>query len=186
MLISSNFGHSFDCETLLISTEINKDDRGEFSRIYDLKTIQTKLPNFELKQVSFSKSLKSNTRRGLHVQINPSIEIKIVRVLEGQLVDVIIDMRKNSDTFAKWAMYSLNDFDGNSLIVPAGFAHGIQTLSDNTIVAYGMNTEFDPTRDAAIQSDDPFLDIPWPCQPAVISRKDKNADLVKDFISKLI
>ena len=171
---------------LVFKNSVNLDSRGEFSRIFDLENIRNVFKDFNLEQVSFSRSLRKNTRRGMHVQINPSEEIKLVRVLKGSLIDVIIDTNLESKNFGQWAMFRLDALTGEGLIVPSGFAHGIHTLETETIVAYGMNIRYDPLRDKAIYSDDLDLNIPWGYPIEEISVKDRTALNWKEFKKLLL
>ena len=160
---------------LIFGCAVNLDNRGEFSRVFDIEEIKKVANDFSLEQVSFSRSFKKNTRRGMHVQVNPSEEIKLVRVLKGSLIDVIIDTNLDSINFGEWAMFHLDAKVGDGLIVPSGFAHGIHTLEDETVVAYGMNVKYDSRRDKAISSSDLELNIPWGHPIHVISEKDRDA-----------
>jgi dTDP-4-dehydrorhamnose 3,5-epimerase len=173
-------------KNLVFGCAVNLDSRGEFSRVFDIEEIQKVVSDFSLEQVSFSRSFQKNTRRGMHVQIKPSEEIKVVRVLKGSLIDVIIDTNLDSINFGKWAMFYLDAKIGDGLIVPSGFAHGIHTLEDETVVAYGMNVKYDPQRDTAISSSDLDLNIPWGHPIHVISEKDRTALNWKAFKGLLL
>jgi dTDP-4-dehydrorhamnose 3,5-epimerase len=171
---------------LVFGCAVNLDNRGEFSRVFDIEEIKKVVCDFSLEQVSFSRSFKKNTRRGMHVQVKPSEEIKVVRVLKGSLIDVIIDTNSDSMNFGEWAMFHLDAKIGDGLIVPSGFAHGIHTLEDETVVAYGMNVKFDSRRDKAISSSDLDLNIPWGHPIHVISEKDRNALSWNEFKKLLL
>ena len=162
----------------------NLDDRGEFTRIFDTTQLSRRLNReIKLNQVSFSYNYCKYTRRGLHLRKLPEHETKFVRILRGSVLDVILDCRKESDSFGSWAIFELKASDGDGIIVPGGFAHGIQTLENDTIVGYGMEIPFDPKKDLAINTDDIELKIPWGQNYTAISEKDRHAQSWAEFNS---
>ena len=154
----------------------NQDDRGEFTRIFDT-TYLTDLLNrkVEFTQISMSFNTSKGTRRGLHIRRLPEVEYKFVRAIKGSFIDVILDCRPDSKSFGSWAMFELNARDGTGIVVPGGFAHGIQTLENDTTIVYGMEIEFSAQADIAINSNDSDLGIRWRRDAVCISEKDKNA-----------
>ena len=164
----------------------NFDERGEFTRIFDVRKMSEKLNrNISLSQVSFSRNTQKFTRRGLHVRKWPEEEHKYVRVLTGSILDLILDCRPNSSSFGSWAILELKASNGDGLYVPAGFAHGIQTLEPETILAYGMEIPYDPTKDIAVDSLDLDLKINWGAKHSVMSKKDSSALSWKQFINQI-
>jgi dTDP-4-dehydrorhamnose 3,5-epimerase len=164
----------------------NLDNRGEFTRIFDANQLsQIVNKDVNLNQVSFSYNHNKFTRRGLHVRNLAENEIKFVRILKGSVLDLILDCRVTSDSFGSWILFEIHASSGDGIIVPGGFAHGIQTLENDTIVCYGMEIPFDPKKDLAINSDDLDLKIPWGHNYSAISPKDKNAQSWQEFTSKL-
>jgi dTDP-4-dehydrorhamnose 3,5-epimerase len=169
----------------LFSNNPNLDNRGEFTRIFDVQQLaQIVNRNIQLNQVSFSYNYKKFTRRGLHVRNSTEDETKFVRILKGSVLDLILDCRVGSNSFGSWALFELHASSGDGIIVPGGFAHGIQTLENDTIVCYGMEIPFDPKKDLAINTDDLELKIPWGNKYSTISIKDKNAQSWQEFASK--
>ena len=161
----------------LITFEPHHDHRGFFTRTFCKKTL-TKyglISNF--KQDSLSFNAKQGTVRGLHYQ-NPQAETKIIQCLEGEIFDVIVDLRKGSATFGKWTSIILNKNKLQALYIPAGFAHGFQTLQDNTLLHYKISEDYLAGAAQGIRWDDPILDIPWPLKETItISERDRSFPL---------
>lgn len=166
-------------EVILIEPQIFVDERGFFIESYK----KTDFLNFGIKdefiQDNHSKSLK-NVLRGLHYQVNPKSQSKIVRCIQGEILDIAVDIRKSSNTFGKWVGTILNSENKNQLYVPKGFAHGFLVLSDTAEIVYKTSEEYSPENDAGIRWNDPEIDINWNCNNPIISEKDKNLPLLKD------
>jgi dTDP-4-dehydrorhamnose 3,5-epimerase len=111
--------------------------------------------------------------RGLHYQINPYEEIKMVRCIQGAIFNVIIDLRPTSDTFCQWYAVELSSDNGLMLIVPEGFANGFQTLADDTEVIYPVTQFYSPEHERGVRWNDPLFNIKWPLLDPIISEKDK-------------
>lgn len=157
----------------VIELEKLGDDRGFFTRTWDKKIFQERGLNSDLAQMSFSYSKRKGTLRGMHFQVNPFEETKIVRCLRGKIFDVIIDLREKSETYKEWISFELDDENRKMVYIPEGFAHGFQTLEDNTEVFYQMSNWFSPEHAKGIRWDDKEFDIKWPIQNVIISDKDK-------------
>ena len=167
----------------MIRTPTFLDSRGEFSRIYDVSFLRKDFPNFcEVAQISFSRSLRRGTFRGLHVQSFPSLEMKAIRVVSGSIIDYIVDVNQDSSTFGLVTQIELSEIDPFTVIIPAGHAHGIYTTSDNTIVSYVMNVPYDSTRDIAINYQSSNIQLNLPGEVSVISDKDRDAPLLEDVL----
>src|SRR5581483_12346813 len=125
-------------------------------------------------QESISFNEHVGTRRGLHYQAPPAWESKLVRCTSGAAFDVVVDVRPGSDSFGRWISAELSAKNGLSIFIPAGFAHGFQTLEDGTELLYLMSEFYDPDAQRGIRSDDPELNIGWPtvAEP-VISERDR-------------
>jgi dTDP-4-dehydrorhamnose 3,5-epimerase len=129
--------------------------------------------NSKLSQCSISFNKKAGTLRGMHYQTEPYQEAKVVRCTKGKIFDVIIDLRKNSKTRMNWFGVELSSQNYKMLYIPEGFAHGFQTLEDNTEVFYQMSQEYMPEYASGKLWSDPVFSISWPIKPPIISEKDK-------------
>ena len=162
-------------DAYIIDIEKHEDERGFFARIFCEREFTEKRLNAKHAQSSISFNQKSGTLRGMHFQIPPFSEIKLVRCIRGAIFDVVIDLRKNSDTFAKWISVELTQENRKTLYIPKGFAHGFLTLKDNTEVFYQMSEYYRPEAARGIRFNDPAFDIKWPIHDKpLISEKDKN------------
>jgi dTDP-4-dehydrorhamnose 3,5-epimerase len=156
----------------LIEREDREDERGFFARTYCREEFSRKSLIFELKQCNLSQSHKKGTLRGMHYQKAPYGEIKLVSCLKGAIFDCIVDIRKDSPTYLRHLGVELPAF-GPMLYVPKGFAHGFQTLEDDTLVEYKVSACYMPEAEAGLRWNDPKLGIDWPdCDKRIISAKD--------------
>lgn len=132
-----------------------------------------------------SSSIKAGTLRGLHFQSPPASQGKLVSVLQGRVLDVVVDVRRESPTYAKHVAIELSSESGHQLYVPVGFAHGFVTLVDHTVVMYKVTHYYAPTLEGGIRWDDPQIAVTWPFRNADIltSEKDRRLPFVKDFVS---
>ena len=166
----------------IIELEKLEDERGFFTRIWDKKKIQDKGLDSDLVQMSFSFTKKKGTLRGMHFQKKPFEETKLVRCTRGKIFDVIIDLRPESNTYKKWIGVELKSDDLKMLYIPEGFAHGFQTLEDDTEVFYQMSNWFSPEHVRGIRWNDKEFDIKWPIKCSIISKKDTAyEDFTKNF-----
>ena len=156
----------------IIELEKLEDERGFFTRIWDKKKIQDKGLDSDLVQMSFSFTKKKGTLRGMHFQKKPFEETKLVRCTRGKIFDVIIDLRPESNTYKKWIGVKLKSDDLKMLYIPEGFAHGFQTLEDDTEVFYQMSNWFSPEYAQGIRWNDEEFNIEWPIKNPIISKKD--------------
>ncbi|WP_299290898.1 dTDP-4-dehydrorhamnose 3,5-epimerase [Nitrosopumilus sp.] len=160
----------------IIEIEKILDDRGFFARTLDLEKNEELGIESNIVQSSISYNVKKGTLRGMHFQIKPFEEAKFVRCTKGKIFDVIIDLRENSSTFQKWISVELSDENHRILYVPKGFAHGFQTLVDNTEVFYEITQVFNPEYARGLRYDNKEIGIEWPLNVSVISEKDANYD----------
>ena len=166
----------------IIELEKLEDERGFFTRIWDKKKMQDKGLYSDLVQMSFSFTKKKGTLRGMHFQKKPFEETKLVRCTRGKIFDVIIDLRPESNTYKKWIGVELKSDDLKILYIPEGFAHGFQTLEDDTEVFYQMSNWFSPEHVRGIRWNDKEFDIKWPIKCSIISKKDTTyEDFTKNF-----
>ncbi len=157
----------------IIEIEKHQDSRGFFARSWDKNEFKLKDLNSNLTQCNISFNHKKGTLRGMHYQTQPYQEAKLIRCTRGSLFDVIIDLRNNSKSFKKWSSFELNEKNHKMLYIPEGFAHGFQTLEDNTEVFYQMTQNFMPNYDFGIRWDDTQFNIKWPTKNSIMSDKDK-------------
>lgn len=150
------------------------DHRGFFARSWCQQEFSDRSLNPNLVQCNISFNLKKGTLRGMHYQTAPHEEAKLVRCTQGKIYDVIVDLRPNSDTFKNWIAVELSATNHQMLYIPEGFAHGFQTLEDNTEVFYQMAELFHPESAKGIRWDDPVLSIDWLLtEDLIISAKDQ-------------
>jgi dTDP-4-dehydrorhamnose 3,5-epimerase len=158
----------------IIDLEQRQDDRGFFARTWCAKEMAAHGLATNLAQANMSLSRKRGTLRGMHFQIAPHQEDKIVRCTRGALHDVIIDLRLESATFKQWIGVDLTVDNYRSLYVPKGFGHGFVTLTDDTEAAYFVSEFYAPGAEGGVRYNDPAFDIHWPAAMQVISEKDAN------------
>jgi len=156
----------------IVELEKIEDERGFFSRSWDKKKFQELNLNPSLVQCNVSFNKLKGTLRGMHFQAQPYEEARLVRCTRGSIFDVIIDLRKKSNTFKRWLGIELSEHNYNMLYVPEGFAHGFQTLEDNTEVFYQMSEEYMPEYTRGVKWNDESFQIKWPIKPTVVSQKD--------------
>lgn len=158
---------------LITLNQIN-DERGSFTRSFCKKTFEQHQLFSDFVQHNISCNQYQGTLRGLHYQAPPHEEVKIVSCRRGAIFDVIVDIRKNSSTFGQWMHVELSEHNHQMLYIPAGFAHGFQTLCDHTEVNYLMGNYYCTEAAQGIRWDDPQLNIPWPTANVIISERDQN------------
>ncbi|QKT02479.1 dTDP-4-dehydrorhamnose 3,5-epimerase [Ectothiorhodospiraceae bacterium 2226] len=156
----------------LIKPEKLSDKRGFFARTWCQREMEEKGLVARLVQANISYNATRGTLRGMHYQIAPYEETKLVRCTRGAIYDVIIDLREDSPTFRQWFGVDLTAENSHMLYVPEGFAHGYQTLQDDTEVAYQVSEFFTPNSERGIHYQDPAFAVEWPLEVSVISEKD--------------
>lgn len=161
----------------LIELEKNSDERGFFARSFCKKEFQRYGIDFNIAQSNISFNKNKGILRGMHYQIPPHEEAKLVSCTKGAIYDVIIDLRLDSPTYCKWIAIELSAQNYVSFYIPKGFAHGFQALSDDTVVLYQMSEFYHPESARGIRWDDPLFSIEWPSNNQVISAKDKTYPL---------
>lgn len=150
-----------------------EDRRGFFARAWCQKEFEEHGLTARIAQVNVSYNKKRGTLRGMHYQVSPFEETKLVRCTRGGIYDVIIDLRPGSPTFMQWTGVELTEDNHRMFFVPEGFAHGFQTLSDETEVTYQVSQFYAPGAERGIRFDDPAFAIDWPLEVQVISDKDQ-------------
>ncbi len=174
-----------------IDLEKRGDDRGFFARLFCEREFDAAGLESHFVQINNSASAHRGTLRGLHFQLPPASEVKIVRCIRGALYDVIVDLRPSSPTFKKWFGAELTAENRRMMYVPQGFAHGFITLADETEAFYLVSAFYSPEQERGLRFDDPAIGIDWPLQPVEMSEKDRGwpdldfsfhgLDLMKDF-----
>ena len=157
-----------------------QDDRGWFARTFCKEEFRAVAPDLEWVQINHSFTLRSGTVRGMHFQPPPHQEAKLVRCVAGAVWDVIVDLRRGSPTFLQWFGVELSAANRNMIFVPERFAHGFQTLADNTELLYHHTHAYTPGAEGGLRHDDPRLAIRWPLPPAGLSARDLGHPLVSD------
>ena len=158
----------------IVDLELHKDERGFFGRTWCQKEFKERGLNPNLVQCNISYNAKRGTLRGMHYQAAPYQEAKLVRCISGKIYDAVIDLRPDSITFKKWLAFILAGNSYRAIYIPEGFAHGFQTLKDNTEVFYQMSEFFHPEAARGVRWNDPEFHIEWPIETIIISEKDKN------------
>lgn len=166
---------------ILIKPCINGDDRGFFLESYKKSLFYANGIDVEFVQDNHSKSAYG-VLRGLHYQLNPKAQGKLVRCVFGSIFDVAVDIRRGSPTFGKWVGYELSASNKQMLYIPAGFAHGFLTLADGAELLYKTTDEYSLSHDRGIAYDDPTIGISWPKIDGefILSNKDQNQPTLQD------
>ncbi|WP_347275207.1 dTDP-4-dehydrorhamnose 3,5-epimerase [Candidatus Kuenenia sp.] len=166
----------------IIEIERIEEERGFFARTFCRKEFESHGLNPNLVQCNISYNKKKGTLRGMHYQIAPHEEAKLISCIRGSIYDVIIDMRSDSLTYGQWMAFKLTAHGlprtayFKMLYVPESFAHGFQTLEDDTLVFYQMSEFYHPESARGIRWDDPMFAVQWPIHDKIISDKDKSYD----------
>lgn len=161
-------------EVLLIKPKVFKDNRGYFFESYNKKIFEENAYNYSFIQDNESFS-QYGVIRGLHYQLSPYAQTKLIRVIQGKIYDVAVDIRQGSPTFGQWVGYELTAENKSQLLIPKGFAHGFSVLSETAIIQYKCDEFYHPESERGIAFNDPELNIDWrvPIENAIISSKDK-------------
>ena len=161
----------------VIEPNVFGDSRGWFSETYNKDALKEIDVDINFVQDNHSFSLEKGTLRGLHLQLDPKAQTKLVRCTKGSILDVAVDLRKSSPTYLKVFTIKLTSDNKKQLLVPKGFAHGFVTLEDNVEVQYKVDEYYSKEHDRSIKFDDPLFSIDWIVGDFVLSEKDKNAPL---------
>ncbi|SDS29219.1 dTDP-4-dehydrorhamnose 3,5-epimerase [Paenibacillaceae bacterium GAS479] len=158
---------------LIVETDVFGDNRGFFTESYNEQKFRQAGIEHNFIQDNHSLSQEPGTLRGLHYQLSPKAQTKLVRCISGAIYDVVVDLRKQSSTFGQWQGFILSEANKRQLLVPKGFAHGFCTLTANTQVMYKVDEYYSKEHDRGIRWDDPELGIDWPTTKVMLSDKDK-------------
>lgn len=177
------------CESLaipdvkLITPKIYRDERGFFSETFNARDLETAGIHADFVQDNHSLSVQPGVIRGLHFQVPPHVQGKLVRVTRGSVFDVAVDIRSGSPTYGKFVSAILSAQNWQQLWIPPGFAHGFCTIEPNTEFLYKVTSFFAPEADRGLAWNDPEVAIPWPVSPedATLSDKDRAHPILKDL-----
>lgn len=165
---------------LVLEPDVFGDDRGWFSESYNKKKLSDLGLNIDFVQDNHSMSSLKGTLRGLHFQNNPHAQSKLIRCTKGAVLDVAVDLRKNSSTYKQWISIELTAENKKQFFIPKGFAHGFLTLTDDVEFQYKVDDYYDKESDRSIRFDDPEIGVDWGIENPILSDKDKSAPLLKD------
>jgi dTDP-4-dehydrorhamnose 3,5-epimerase len=167
----------------IIELEKIIDERGYFARSFCKNEFSAHGLKTDIVQCNISFNSKKGTLRGMHMQLPPKAEAKLIRCTKGRIYDVIIDLRSESETYCKWLAIELTEEKNKAIYVPEGFAHGFQTLEENSEVFYHMFEFYDPGSATGVRWDDQAFCIEWPLPNPLISEKDASYPLYKKVFS---
>jgi dTDP-4-dehydrorhamnose 3,5-epimerase len=157
----------------IIESDVFPDERGSFEAAWHQQALSDRGLEHALAQASLASNHRRGTIRGLHFQAAPFEEVKIVRVIRGSAWDVAVDLRRDSPTFRQWCALELSAANRRMAYIPRGFAHGYETLEDDTDVLYFVSAPYAPAHTRGLRWDDPAIGIDWPIRPpTVISARD--------------
>ena len=167
----------------------HRDARGYFTETFNLSQLrQLGLVESDWVQDNQSMSVEAHTLRGMHFQLPPFAQAKIVRVITGRIFDVVVDLRAQSLTYGKWIGVDLSSDTGNQIYIPTGFAHGFLTLEPNTVVAYKVSNIYSKTHDRSLNWADADVAIDWPLPKQAtptLSDKDRDAPMLRSLAVEL-
>jgi len=161
-----------------------EDERGFFMRVYDDTIFKKYKIHKKWVQENHSLSVEKGVIRGMHFQLPPHSEAKLIRVINGKIYDVFIDLRKDSSTFGQWDRINLSTENKKMIYIPRGLAHGFCTLTENCEILYKMDNYYAPNSEGSIRWDDPDVGIDWPVSNPIISEKDLKAKSFREFIER--
>jgi dTDP-4-dehydrorhamnose 3,5-epimerase len=162
----------------VVDLERREDSRGFFARAFCQKEFAAHGLKPLIAQANVAYNFKKGTLRGMHFQFPPAAETKLVRCTRGAILDIIVDLRAESPTYLKNIAVELNEENGRALYVPERFAHGYQTLHDNTETSYQVGEFYAPDYESGLMHDDPRLGLEWPLPVTIISEKDQKFTLL--------
>lgn len=167
-------------DVLIIEPKIFGDHRGWFTETYSKERFKELGINIDFIQDNHSFSAQKGTLRGLHFQLNPKAQTKLVRCTKGKILDVAVDIREGSPTYKKWVAVELTEENKKQLLVPKGFVHGFITLTENVEVQYKVDEYYSPENDRSIRFDDPEINVDWGIENPILSDKDLNAPMLSE------
>jgi dTDP-4-dehydrorhamnose 3,5-epimerase len=161
----------------VVEGDPRRDNRGSFARTFCAKEFAERGLDVRVAQCNVSRTPNKGTIRGLHFQKAPHEENKLVRCVKGKVWDVIVDLREDSPGFGKWEAIVLHEDADRAMYIPAGVAHGFQTMSEEVLMSYQMSTAYAPESATGVRWDDPYFGISWPLPNPTISARDRDFPL---------
>lgn len=165
---------------VVIEPDVFGDNRGFFMESWNKKKMKEAGLFYDFVQDNHSKSTVKGTLRGIHFQKGDKAQAKLVRCVKGAVLDVAVDLRKNSPTFKQWVGVELSEENKKQLLIPRGFGHGFVTLTDDVEFLYKADNYYAPEADAGIRWNDPDIGVEWGVENPILSEKDKNNPFLKD------
>jgi dTDP-4-dehydrorhamnose 3,5-epimerase len=157
----------------LVQPEPREDHRGFYAQSFSAREFADRGLAASFVEGGISRNMRRGTLRGMHMQLAPHAQAKLIRCTRGSVYDVIIDLRPGSETLTRWVAVELSASEPNGLYVPEGFAHGFQTLEDGAEVTYQLSDYYDPSAESGVRWNDPAFGIEWPIDDVVISDRDR-------------
>lgn len=173
-------------DAYILEPKVFEDHRGFFMETYNTQLLEKQGLTFNFIQDNHALSKERGVLRGLHFQLEPYAQTKLVRVTSGAVYDVIVDLRHGSPTYGQWQGFILSADNKRQLLVPKGFAHGYCTLEENTEFLYKVDNYYSPQHDRGIAWNDPQINIDWPISNLILSDKDMKQPLLAEFDPKFI
>lgn len=173
-------------DLFVIDCPKHQDDRGMFARLFCQRELAEAFSGKQIVQVNLSHTVKEGAIRGLHFQLPPKMETKLVRCIDGEVFDVAVDLRANSKTFMHWYGERLSATNNKMVIIPEGFAHGFQALSKDAKMLYLHTEYYAPDHEKGLRFDDPQIAIDWPLTCSEISSRDKAHPLLDNSYKGII
>lgn len=158
----------------LVELTPHKDERGKFDRIFCENELSALMGDRRIVQINHSVTTEVGAIRGMHFQVTPNAEMKLVKCLKGRVWDVSVDLRKGSSTFMQWHAQELSQVNHRVMVIPEGFAHGFQVLEAGSELLYLHTASYAPNSEGGCKFDDVMLGISWPLIPTDISLRDRN------------
>lgn len=165
-------------EVLIIEAKVFGDHRGWFTETYSKEKFKELGIDIDFIQDNHSFSGQKGTLRGLHLQLNPKAQTKLIRCTKGKILDVAVDIREGSPTYKKWVAVELTEQNKKQVLIPKGFAHGFITLTDDVEVQYKVDEYYSPENDRSIRFDDPEISVDWGIENPILSEKDLKAPML--------
>ena len=165
---------------VIIEPEVFGDNRGFFMESWNKKKMAEAGLDYDFVQDNHSKSTVKGTLRGIHFQKGDKAQAKLVRCVKGAVLDVAVDLRRNSPTFKQWVSVELSEENKKQLLIPRGFGHGFVTLTDDVEFLYKADNYYAPEADAGVRWNDPEIDVEWGVENPILSEKDRKNPFLKE------